>query len=134
MGKAYRLLFATTAAGVATALGGEKSFSWSHGSSNVDTTDKDGPSGIYVPGQISFSVNGNIKLPDAALELAFDACKSGDELFVTVKNGAIVKFHGAVSVGNFKGDFDSTAAAPYSFELLNSDVPLVDDLGATGGA
>lgn len=131
MGKDWRLQFGDGAnAETFATLGGEKSFDWSRDSNDVDTSDKDGPSGVLVPGRIKFSVSGNLKLPDAALLRAYNAAKTGSFIDLKVMNGTIVKFAGQVTVGNWKGTFGADGPVPYSFDMANAAVPTTDDLGA----
>lgn len=128
MGKDYRLKVGAGAA----LLGGEKTFDWKRASNDVDTSDKEGPSGVLTPGRITFSVQGTVKLPDAGLKAAFDACKSGAIIPLEVANGGVTKYKGNVTCGNWSGSFPQDGPASYSFDMANADVPTVDDLGATG--
>ena len=133
MGKDYRLKFGTGNDGSTyVTLGGEKSFDWKRASNDVDTSDKEGPSGVFTPGRISFATQGTVKLPDPGLAAVFAACKTGAVIPLEVVKGAVVKYKGNVTCGNWSGTFPQDAPANYSFDMANADVPATDDLGATG--
>lgn len=120
---------------VFTNIGGEISFDWKRSSQEQDESTKD--DGIYGSSsfgqqKITFSVNGNVKLPDAGLEAAFAASKaSPPEVNVKVVKGAIVKYAGLVAIGNFSSSFPKDGSATYSFDMVNVGAPTTDDLGAT---
>lgn len=133
-GKDTRLNFGDGAGTeVFTTLGGEKSFDWTRASTDVDTTDKDGPAGVYVPGRVGFSVSGNVKLPNAALSRAILACKNGTPIDIKITSGvggAVVRYQGVVTVGNMKVTYDTEGAVPYSFDMTQYSTPTVDALDA----
>jgi predicted secreted protein len=131
-GKDWRLQFGDGQATEAfVTLAGEKGFSWKIGSNDVDTSDKDGPAGVLIPGRITFSVKGNVKLPDAGMTRVYAAVKSGAIVNMKALKGTVVKYSGPVTIGNFSADFDSDGPAPYSFDMANAATPSVNDLGAT---
>lgn len=112
-------------------LGGEKSFDWNQASNDVDTSDKDGPSGVFIPGRISFSAQGNVKLPSAGFSAAYAASKSGNPIDLKVMKGAIVRYAGKVTIGNFKASYPNDGSVTYSFDMANADQPTVNDLTVT---
>jgi hypothetical protein len=111
-------------------LGGEKSFDWNQASNDLDTSDKDGPSGYFIPGRINFSVQGNVKLPSAGFSAAYAAAKSGASIHMKAMKGAVVRYSGGVTVGNFKTSYPNDGTVNYSFDLANSEPPSVNDLTA----
>lgn len=115
-------------------IGGETSFDWKRSSQEQDISDKDGGiygSTSYGQQKINFSVSGNLKLPDAGFEAAFDASKaSPPEIDIQVKKGAVIKFAGRVALGNFSATFPTNGPATYSFDMVNIGAPTTDDLGA----
>jgi predicted secreted protein len=119
---------------VFTAIGGETGFDWSRSSQEIDISDKD--SGVYGSrsyGQqtISIRVQGNVKLPDVALERASDQAKaSPPELNVRIRKGVTTKFAGKVAIGNFSTSHPKDGPVTYSFDLSNVGAPTTDDLGA----
>jgi hypothetical protein len=131
-GKDWRVHIKSAATFIA--IGGETSFDWKRSSAEQDLSDKD--SGVYGAtsyGQqkINFSISGNLKLPDPGLELASDTSKaSPPQVEIKVMNGAIVKFHGLVAIGNFSSSFPTTGPATFSLDAVNAAAPIVDDLGA----
>lgn len=130
-GKDWRLYVTPSGGGAAVPLGGERTTRWARASNDVDTSDKDGPSGIFTPGRVTFAVQGNVKLPDAAIVALFNAAKSGEVLDIEFRKGAVVKYANEVTVGNFSADFDQQGAVPYSFDLSAAGIATVDSLGAT---
>jgi hypothetical protein len=92
---------------VFTNIGGEISFDWKRSSEEIDESTKDdGPTAARPIGQqkITFSVNGNLKLPDPGLEAAFAPRRLAARGQRKVVKGATVKFAGKVAIGNFSGD------------------------------
>lgn len=131
-GKDTRLKFSLTdVAADYKNLGGEKSFDWTQGSTDNDISDKDGPAGVYTPGRVTFAVSGNVKLPDDGIALVYAAIKAGTVVYVQAAKGAIIKYQGPVSCGNWKGTFGTDGPVPYSFDMQGAGVPSVNDLGAT---
>lgn len=117
-----------------TPIGGELSFEWSRTSNEIDESSKDdgdyGSTG-YGAKKISFSVNGNLKLPDPGLERADEVAKASiPEVNLKVLKGAIVKFAGKVSIGNFSTTHPKEGPCTYSFNMANKGAPTVDNLGA----
>ena len=112
-------------------LGGEKSFDYTQASNDQDTSDKDGPSGYYLPGRINFSVTGNVKLPSAGFTAAYNASKSGAQIDLKAAKGAVVRYSGPVTVGNFKVSYPSDGTASYRFDMTNAATPTVNALDAT---
>jgi hypothetical protein len=108
-------------------LGGEGSYDRTQASTDVDTTDKDGPAGLYVPGRIGWSVSGNVKLPDVGFSRIVAASKSGlpIDLKETFK-GTTVRYLGPVTIGNLKLTRGSTGAVPYTFDMTAFAVPTTD--------
>jgi hypothetical protein len=102
---------------VFTDIGGEISFDWKRSSEEIDESTKD--DGIYGSStfgqqKITISVNGNVKLPDTALEAAATASKaSPPQVNVKLVKGAIVKFAGLVAIGNFSCSFPKSGPATY---------------------
>jgi predicted secreted protein len=129
-GKTYRIH-----AGDADSLvGGEKTFDWKRSSQEIDMSDKDdGVYGSTSYGQqkITFSVSGNLKLPDVGFAALFAASKATPpHIAWKVMNGAIVKYQGIVAIGNFSSTADKDGPVTYSFDASNYGAPIVDDLGA----
>lgn len=112
-------------------LGGEKTFDWNQASNDVDTSDKDGPAGFFIPGRITFSTQGNVKLPSPGFSAAYTASKSGAPIHLKAVKGTIVRYSGNVTVGNFKASYPNDGSVSYSFDMANSDQPVVNDLTAT---
>jgi predicted secreted protein len=116
-------------------IGGEISFDWKRSSQEIDISTKD--DGIYGStsyGQqkISFSVSGNLKLPDAGFAALFAASKERPpHIAWQVVKGAIVKYEGIVAIGNFSSTAGKDGPVTYAFDATNVGTPTVDDLGAT---
>jgi len=136
-GKDWRL-YIKTGSNAFTAVGGETSLSWKRASGENDISDKD--SGIYgatMYGQqkISFTVAGNLKLPDAGFSAAEAASKaSPPQIEVQIRKGATIKYQGQVGIGNFSADFPKEGPATYSFDMANAAAPTVDNLSAADAA
>ena len=115
-------------------VGGEISFDWKRTSAEIDESTKDdGNYGSTSYGQqkITLSMNGNVKLPDAGLELASDVSKTNPpETVVRIVRGATVKFECFVGIGNFSTAHPKDGPVTYSFDMANKGAPDVDDLGA----
>jgi len=128
-----RLSFGDGATGTEgfSTLGGEKTFDWNQASNDVDTSDKDGPSGFFIPGRTTFSVQGNVKLPSPGFSAAYAASKSGASIHMKAMKGAVVRYSGGVTIGNFKTSYPNDGTVTYSFDMANSDQPTVNDLTAT---
>lgn len=132
-GKDWRL-YIKTGSNAFTAIGGETSLSWKRASQEQDISDKD--SGIYgakTYGQqtITFTVNGNLKLPDAGFTAMEAAAKaSPPQIEVQIKKGATIKFQGQVAIGNFSADFPKDGPATWSADMSNAAAPTVDNLSA----
>lgn len=117
------------------ALGGEGGFEVKRSSAEIDFSTKDdgvyGATG-YGKQKITISVNGNVKLPDTALERVSDQSKvAPPELNINIMKGTVVKYHGRMGVGNFSMNAAKDAPVTYSFDLSNVAAPIVDDLTAT---
>jgi predicted secreted protein len=116
------------------AVGGETSLSWKRSSAEQDISDKD--SGVYGAtsyGQqkITFSVGGNLKLPDAGFSAAEAASKSSPpQVEVQIKKGAVIKFQGLIAIGNFSAEFPKDAPATWSMDMANAAAPTVDNFSA----
>lgn len=119
-------------------IGGETSLDWKRSSAEQDISDKD--SGIYGAtsyGQqkLTFSVAGNVKLPDAGFSAAEAASKaSPPQIEVQIKKGAVIKFHGLVAVGNFSAQFPKEGPATYSLDMANAAAPIIDNFSAVANA
>lgn len=119
-----------------TPIGGETSLSWKRSSQEQDISDKD--SGVYGAtsyGQqkITFSVGGNLKLPDAGFSAAEAASKaSPPQVEVQVLKGTVVKYQGLIAIGNFSADFPKDGPATWSMDMANAAAPTIDNFGATG--
>ena len=111
-------------------IGGEKTFDWNRASNDVDTSDKDGPSGVLIPGRVSFAVQGTVKLPDPGIAAIYAASKTGAQIPLQAVKGAVVKYDGPVTVGNWKGSFPNDGPATYSFDMTAAAPATVDDLVA----
>jgi hypothetical protein len=103
-------------------LGGEKNWDFNPESNDVDTSDKDGPSGVFVPGRIKCTISGNVKLPDAGFSAVMAAAKSGDYINAKLQKGTIAKFASLVSVGNPKISGPTDGTVTFSFDLSNAAV------------
>lgn len=118
-----------------TAIGGETSFDWKRSSQEIDESTKDdGMYGSTSYGQqkITFSVAGNVKLPDAGLQRAATVSKSAPpEVTIRAMKGAVVKYEGRVAIGNFSTTHPKDGPVTYTFDMANKGAPEVDDLGAT---
>lgn len=116
-------------------IGGEISFDWSRSSNEIDESTKDdGQYGSTSYGQqkISFRVNGNVKLPDPGLSAISAVSKaSPPETIIRVTKGSIVKYEGAVAVGNFSSTHPKDGPVTYSFDMANKGAPTVDNFAAT---
>lgn len=135
-GKNWRLKIGDGAgAEVFSVISGEGSLDWTRQSKEIDTASKDtGQYGTMGYGRqtVSFKVSGKLTLPDTGLERVADIAKSATpEVHVQVVKGAITKFEGLVSIGNFSCTFPDDEVATYSFDMKVADVPTTDDLGAT---
>lgn len=132
-GKDWRLFI--KAGNALIPVGGETSLSMKRASEKQDTSDKD--SGIYGSSQygqqtVSFSLSGNLKLPDAGFTALEAASKlSPPNIEVQLQRSGVVKYDGMVSVGNFSADFPTKGPATYSCDMDNAAAPTVDDLSAT---
>jgi len=117
------------------AIGGEGTLDWGRQSKEIDTSSKDtGQYGTMGYGRqtVTFRVSGKLTLPDDGLERVDQIAKSATpEVNVQVVKGAVVKFEGLVSIGNFSVSFPDDEVATYSFDMKVADVPVTDDLGAT---
>jgi hypothetical protein len=115
-------------------IGGEISFDWKRTSEEIDESTKDdGLYGATSYGQqkITFSINGNVKLPDVGLERAADVSKTAPpEANIKVMKGATVKYAGKVAIGNFSTSHPKNGPVTYSFDMANKGAPTTDDLGA----
>ncbi|HEX2594804.1 MAG TPA: phage tail tube protein [Rhizomicrobium sp.] len=115
-------------------IGGETSLSWKRSSDDIDLSSKDDgqyKSGSYGQQSITFTVQGNVKLPDVGLQAASDTAKSvTPERNIQLKRGAVVIYSGRVGIGNFSAEFPKDGSATYSFDMKNVGAPAVDDLGA----
>lgn len=135
IGKDWRI-FVGDGAGteVFTQLGGEGSFELQRASDDIDLTTKD--DAVYKNGtfglmQITLSVNGKVKLPDAALTRIDTVARSGTpNVNIQIKKGSTVKFAGAMGVGNFSASYPAEGAATYSFSARNTAAPTTDTLFA----
>lgn len=116
-------------------IGGETSLDWKRASDEIDLSSKDDgayKSGSYGQQAITFTVSGNVKLPDVGLEQADTISKaSPPEVNIEVVKGAVVKYSGKVGIGNFSASFPKDGPATYSFDMKNVGAPTVDDLGAS---
>lgn len=131
-GKDYRPQFsADGSADSYVPINGDKTLDWNRASNDIDTSDKGGPSGVFVPGRLTFAVSGTTKLPDPTFKLVYDACKAGTVLSVQVQKGAVIKYDGKVTCGNWKSSFPSDGVATYSFDMSEYDTPTTDDLSAS---
>lgn len=120
---------------VFSAIGGETSLDWKRASDEIDLSSKDDgvyKSGSYGQQAITFTVSGNVKLPDIGLEQADTISKtSPPEVNIQVMKGTVIKYAGKVGIGNFSAAFPKDGPATYSFDMKNIGAPTTDDLGAT---
>lgn len=120
---------------VFSALGGEMSFTFSRATAEIDLSTKDDSDyalADYGLQKISFSVEGNVKLPNTALERLLDVSKSTSKrVNIQVKDSSIVKYAGEVAVGNVTIGAPRDGAVSYSFAMTASTAPTTDDMGAT---
>jgi predicted secreted protein len=137
MGKDWRIQIGDDSDPVVySPIGGETTFDWKRSSQEIDLSSKD--DGIYgstTYGQqkITFSVSGNLKLPDVGLLAAEAASKaSPPQAPIKVVKGAIVKFAGVVAIGNFSVTAGKDGAVTYTFDASNVGAPDTDDIGAAG--
>lgn len=115
-------------------IAGETNLEWQSQNTENDISDKD--SGVYGATQygnkkITFTVAGNLKLPDpgfAALEAASNASPPAAD--IQIKKGTIIKYQGPVGIGNFSATFPKGQPATYSVNLANSAAPTVNALSA----
>lgn len=116
-------------------IGGETSLDWKRSSDDVDLSSKDDgqyKSSSYGQQAITFTVQGNLKLPDTGLQAASDAAKSTTpERNIQIKRGSVVVYQGRVGIGNFSATFPKDGSATYSFDMKNVGAPTIDDLGAS---
>jgi hypothetical protein len=119
-------------------IGGETSLDWKRSSAEQDLSDKD--SGVYGAtsyGQqkITFTVAGNVKLPDPGFTAAEAASKaSPPQVEVQVKKGDVIKFQGMIAIGNFSATFGKDGPATYSLDMANAAAPTVDNFSAVAAA
>jgi predicted secreted protein len=117
-----------------TPIGGEVSFDWSRSSKEIDLSSKD--DGQYAAtgyGQqsVQVSVNGKVSLPDTGLEAASDLAKAATPVGnMRIVKGAIVKYEGAMAIGNFSTTHPNDEVCTWKFDLKSAAAPTVDDLGA----
>lgn len=120
---------------VFSALGGEGEFSFSRSTQEIDLSTKDDSDyalSDYGLQKITFSVSGNVKLPNTGLERMLDVSKSTSKrVNIQVKDGSIVKYAGEVAVGNVTITAGKGGAVGYSFAMTASTAPTTDDMGAT---
>ncbi len=120
---------------VFTVIGGETSLDWTRTSQEQDISDKD--TGTYGASsfsqqKITFKIAGNLKLPDAGLaELDAASKASPPQVMVQVMRGAVVKYKGLVSVGNFSVTAPTVGPVTYTADMVNAAAPITDDLTAT---
>lgn len=120
---------------VFSALGGEGSFEWQRSSDSIDFSTKD--SAIYKPmnygaHSIMFNVSGKVELPDTALERINTVQKSTTKTCnIQIKKGSIIKYAGEVAIGNFSASAADGQPVTYSFNMVASDVPTTDNIGAS---
>ena len=116
-------------------IGGEVGFEWSRSSKEIDTSSKDDGNYAtkgYGRQSVSISINGKVSLPDIGLERAADIAKSATpEVSIRIVKGAVVKFEGKMSIGNFSTSHPDDDVCTYRFDTSTAAVPVVDDLGAT---
>jgi hypothetical protein len=113
---------------------GETELAWTRASKELDLSSKD--DGVYETGgfgqqKVSFKVSGKVKLPDAGFQRMSDVSKmSPPAEDIKIVRGAVVRYAGQVHVGNFSATFGD-GAATYSYDMIASQVPTVDNLAAT---
>jgi hypothetical protein len=116
-------------------VGGETTLSMKRASEKQDASDKD--SGVYgasVYGQqtVSFSLGGNLKLPDPGFTALEAASKlSPPNIEAQLQRGGVVKYDGELSIGNFSAEFPAKGLATWSCDMDNAAAPTVDNLSAT---
>lgn len=116
-------------------IGGETGFDFKRTSDEIDESTKDDGiygSTSYAQQKITFSVTGNLKLPDPGIERVVDISKARPpEVNIQVMRGAIVKYAGKVAIGAVSTQHPVKGVVPYSFDMVNKGAPTIDDLGAT---
>ena len=128
-GKETRLAFAAVPEGPFVTIAGEKSFDFNRNSSEVDTSDKDGPSSVLTPGVVKFSVSGNVKLPDAGITTVYEAIATGGVIYIEAQKGLSSRYAGPVTVGNWKETQGTDGPVPYSFDVTAAGPATADTLG-----
>jgi predicted secreted protein len=116
-------------------IGGEVSFDWSRSSKEIDTSTKDDGSYAtagYGRQSVTIAANGKLSLPDEGFERLADVAKSPTPvLTIEICKGAIVKFKGAMAVGNLSTTFPDDDACTWKVDFKAAAAPAIDDLGAT---
>lgn len=134
-GKDWRIRVKTGASTFVT-MGGETSLSWKRANAKTDQSTKDDgkyASSSYGATEISFTVQGNLKLPDPGLAAIDAASKASPpevevQVFRAGDNDDAPRYQGIVAVGNFDGNFPKDGPATYSFDMANAAVPTIDNL------
>ncbi len=117
-----------------TVLGGETTFDWKNSTDKIDLSTKgDGQLKAQGWGQstFDFTVQGKLKVPDAALSAFYVASQAAPPVIdIEIKKGAIIKYSGQVGIGNFSLTAPNGDAVAFSFDMTATAVPTVNNLMA----
>jgi predicted secreted protein len=115
-------------------VGGQTTLSKKVSTDKIDFSSKD-DGRIKASGfgqqEISFSVAGKLKLPDAGFSrVQTIANASPPECDIQVVRGATVLFQGTIGMGNLSWDAATNSAVNYSFDMTAVSLPTIDDVTA----
>ena len=117
-------------------IAGETSWSKKSSSDKIDFSTKDDGSYKaqgYGQRELTISVSGKVKLPDAGISRvqAVEGSSPPEVRMQIVKTaGSVVIFDGLVGIGNFSVEAPSNGAIPYSFDATAAAAPTVNSLDA----
>lgn len=119
-------------------IGGQTSLSKKVSTDKIDFSSKDDgriKSSGFGQQEITFSVAGKLKLPDAGFALVQTVSNSAPpECDVQITKGNVVVYQGTVGVGNLSWDAATNGPVNYTFDMTAVAVPVVDDLTAVASS
>ncbi len=115
-------------------IAGETTFDWTRTSKEIDLSSKDDgayASTGYGSQKVTISPSGKLKLPDPGLQRLSAVSKTIPPVCnVKVIRGAVVKYSGSMSVGNFSTTHPNDDTCTWKCDLASAAAPTVDDIGA----
>jgi len=117
-------------------IGGQTSISKKVSSDKIDFSSKDDgrlKASGYGQQEISFSVAGKLKFPDAGFaKMQTVANASPPEADIQICRGATVLYQGTIAIGNLSWDAATNGPVNYSADMSAVSLPTIDDVTATG--